>query len=343
MTYFPNITPDCVSLRKKKNKSDAALAQKKEIALLMSNETELEQNETSPFLQPGTILKQKREELGLSQKQIADRLRLRLAIIQNIEENHFEDGQVATFTRGYLRSYAKAVGINESDVLGALAVTGNAQHQEHEMQSFSRKTKTEKHDNRIMLITWGVFAVIIGISSVWWWQNQKNDDLTADKLNHAAQVQAPSSEQTSSDVEKPEGDFTSLEALENAEDSQIEAEQFSTQDESQPENGTVENDGDAAQMANDEPEQSAEAPAPVIADNQLVLSFAADCWIQVKDASGKTLATGVKKAGQSVELQGAKPYRVVLGAPENVTMTLASEPVDLSGYTSGKVARFTLP
>ncbi|MGL5109148.1 MAG: RodZ domain-containing protein, partial [Vibrio ordalii] len=29
--------------------------------------------------------------------------------------------------------------------------------------------------------------------------------------------------------------------------------------------------------------------------------------------------------------------------PESVSMTFASEPVDLSGYTSGKVARFTLP
>ncbi|MEF1291008.1 DUF4115 domain-containing protein, partial [Vibrio sp. M260118] len=58
---------------------------------------------------------------------------------------------------------------------------------------------------------------------------------------------------------------------------------------------------------------------------------------------GKTLSTGVKKAGQSLNLSGSLPYSVILGAPENVSMTLASEPVDLSGYTSGKVARFNLP
>jgi cytoskeleton protein RodZ len=51
----------------------------------------------------------------------------------------------------------------------------------------------------------------------------------------------------------------------------------------------------------------------------------------------------VKKAGQSLDLTGNMPYSVILGAPENVSMTLASEPVDLSGYTSGKVARFNLP
>lgn len=63
----------------------------------------------------------------------------------------------------------------------------------------------------------------------------------------------------------------------------------------------------------------------------------------MKDASGKTLSTGVKKAGQSVSVSGQRPYKLVLGAPEGVSITLASEPVDLSGYTSGKVARLTLP
>ncbi len=312
----------------------------------MSIENELEQSETSPLLQPGTLLKQKREELGLSQKQIADRLRLRLAIIQNIEDNNFEDGQVATFTRGYLRSYAKAVGLKESEVLGALDVSGGAKPQDHEMQSFSRKTNKEKHDSRIMLLTWGIFAIIIGISSIWWWQNQKNDDLAAEKLNSAAQAQAP--ENTGNDDSAEiSTDFTSLEALEDAEDQQIEAQTTADDTDTSAQQATTE---EVEQSANDvteeqqptEPE-AAQPVTPAITENHLVMSFDADCWIQVKDASGKTLATGVKKAGQSVELLGTKPYRVVLGAPENVSMTLASEPVDLSGYTSGKVARFTLP
>ncbi len=115
-------------------------------------------------LEAGTILKQKREELGLSQKQIADRLRLKLSIIKDIENNNFEIGQVATFTRGYLRSYAKAVGIEESTILEALGDKSGTKPQAQDMTSFSRKTKREKHDSRIMIITWGILAIIIGIS-----------------------------------------------------------------------------------------------------------------------------------------------------------------------------------
>jgi cytoskeleton protein RodZ len=73
------------------------------------------------------------------------------------------------------------------------------------------------------------------------------------------------------------------------------------------------------------------------------MSFSADCWIQVKDAEGKVLATGVKKSGHQFSVSGKAPYSVILGAPEGVTMEFDGEAVDLSGYTSGKVARFKLP
>ena len=88
-----------------------------------------------------------------------------------------------------------------------------------------------------------------------------------------------------------------------------------------------------------------EQPAPVVPEGMtlLTMKFKADCWIQVKDTNGKTLVSGTHKPGQDVELTGKAPFKVILGAPEGVTMTFASEPVDLSGYTSGKVARFTLP
>ncbi|NVD05994.1 cytoskeleton protein RodZ [Vibrio sp. JPW-9-11-11] len=302
--------------------------------------------------QAGTILKQQREALGLTQKQIADRLRLRLSIIQSIENNDFALDQVATFTRGYLRSYAKAVNLNEALVLSALEGCQEAEPKEQPMKSFSRKTKREQHDSRIMTLTWGIFAVILGISSVWWWQNQDVDmvDLTT----------ATEQEQQLEQEAQPELDFTTLADSE----SELVAEQPSLTDEQAAEAPMDQTDDEtptaetiiieetaAVQTLDNiepptveevvEPQTVVEQPA--VATNLLQMSFTDDCWIQVKDASGKTLSTGVKKPGQELNLQGELPYSVILGAPENVSMTLASEPVDLSGYTSGKVARFNLP
>ncbi|NRB66347.1 MAG: cytoskeleton protein RodZ [Vibrio sp.] len=330
--------------------------------------TPVEEDNNIERIEAGTLLKQKREELGLTQQQVADRLRLRRSIIENIESNQFESEQVATFTRGYLRSYARVVGIKESVVLCALDDCGEAQYEEHEMQSFSQKTNKEKHDSRIMTLTWGIFAIIVGISSVWWWQNQENSvvELTAvtEQEKKIEQELAENSEldftavepslindsvETKPVVEQPLEEVTTPVQVGVSEpDSEVVEPSIETvQQVNEPVKAETVSREAADPVAAVEPNQQennvVETSPPAIVANLLEMSFIDDCWIQVKDATGKTLATGIKKAGQDLQVSGERPYKVILGAPENVSMTLASEPVDLSGYTSGKVARFNLP
>lgn len=81
----------------------------------------------------------------------------------------------------------------------------------------------------------------------------------------------------------------------------------------------------------------------VVASSDLELSFTGDCWIDIRDANGRRLDTGIKKAGDVLKLDGNEPFRVVLGAPSVVTMSYKGEPVDLSRYPAGKVARLKLP
>ncbi|PMG97494.1 cytoskeleton protein RodZ [Vibrio lentus] len=307
------------------------------------HETQTQTKETvAPAIEAGTLLKNKRESLGLTQKQISDRLKLRVTLIQQIEENQFESDQVATFMRGYIRSYAKYVNLDEKVVLSALHHAGDAQHQEQEMLSFSRKTKTEKHNSRIMILTWSIFAVIAGISSLWWWQNQQQDTLSQSLVNTESSEELVVEESldpelTSLEVIEAEQNTETSPATENSDDllTVVSAAEASENVEQ------VEETQDVAEVTPVAAESETVTPEPVA--NELVMQFSADCWIQVKDAAGKTLSTGIKKAGQTLNLSGTAPYKVILGAPEGVSMTFASEPVDLSGYTSGKVARITLP
>ena len=307
------------------------------------HETQTQTKETvAPAIEAGTLLKNKRESLGLTQKQISDRLKLRVTLIQQIEENQFESDQVATFMRGYIRSYAKYVNLDEKVVLSALHHAGDAQHQEQEMLSFSRKTKTEKHNSRIMILTWSIFAVIAGISSLWWWQNQQQDTLSQSLVNTESSEELVVEESldpelTSLEVIEAEQNTETSPVTENSDDllTVVSAAEASENVEQ------IEQTQDVAEVTPVAAESETVTPEPVA--NELVMQFSADCWIQVKDAAGKTLSTGIKKAGQTLNLSGTAPYKVILGAPEGVSMTFASEPVDLSGYTSGKVARITLP
>ncbi|PFG46246.1 cytoskeleton protein RodZ [Vibrio sp. ES.051] len=308
-------------------------------------------NEAPLSLEAGTLLKNKRESLGMSQKQIADRLRLRVSVIEDIENNRFESQQVATFTRGYLRSYAKVVGLDEKMILTVLEQTTDIppKEQEIEMQSFSRKTKQEQHNSRIMLLTWVIGIIIIGISAAWWWQNQQENSLTKEVTESSVESPQPTVQELA-DIDlmtakelianSPEDvTLTNDEVVETQ--TTLVGQQTDILATKTEETADLDSEQSVAVIETEKEEQ----PAPLVPEGMtlLTMKFKADCWIQVKDTDGKTLVSGTHKPGQDVELAGKAPFNVILGAPEGVTMTFASEPVDLSGYTSGKVARFTLP
>ncbi|AUI85401.1 helix-turn-helix domain-containing protein [Vibrio azureus] len=329
-------------------------------------------NEAPCSLEAGTLLKNQRESLGLTQKSVADRLRLKLSVIDQIERNCFEGQLASTFTRGYIRSYAKLVGLDEEKVLEALEETPSSceQSQAQQMQSFSRKTKHEKHNSRIMWLTWIIALVLIGISGAWWWQSQQQntevlvsdelvvepiadnkviDDMDANELIASAPSELVQNTAMTRQAETLDAAVTTtLDAVTT---------NGAGVDEAATDSDKIVSEADKAiepqqPKAENEPDtiverSVAQSPAQnkVTADGMVLLTMAfdSDCWVQIKDASGKTLVSGTRKSGQNIELSGKAPFKVILGAPEGVTMTFASEPVDLSRYTSGKVARFSLP
>ncbi|WP_155487233.1 RodZ domain-containing protein, partial [Vibrio harveyi] len=196
--------------------------------------------------------------------------------------------------------------------------------------------------------------VITGISAAWWWQNQQENSLAqlssetaeTEHVANDADIDQMSADELIASTPAEIAPVSAAPAVVSEADTTM-----SATDEGMAES-TVTPTAEAVEETAQEPvaviedAQAAEEPiTPVIPEGMtlLTMKFKADCWIQVKDANGKTLVSGTRKPGQDVELAGKAPFKVILGAPEGVTMTFASEPVDLSGYTSGKVARFTLP
>ena len=76
---------------------------------------------------------------------------------------------------------------------------------------------------------------------------------------------------------------------------------------------------------------------------QLKMSFTADCWLDVKDANGKTLFSGLKKANDELVLEGPEPLRFIIGAPMAVNLEYQGKSFDMSRYNNGRTARFSLP
>lgn len=326
----------------------------------MSTEEQTQAPTQAPTTQlPGDLLRAKREEKGLTQQDIATRLRLKLDTVQKLEANAVDDKQVATFVRGYYRNYAKLVGIPETEITQATNQILDAKVKQQPMTSFSKGSHRARHDRRISRLSWVIFIAVAGISAVWYWQSLQHDNQTEDELNtDSAEVttldEGASTETT--DVETlptPEASKAPIlvekEAISNM--SNVNAAEAIAQEESAaPEaaDASAATDGatadDAATDAQATATDTQDETAPVVADGNkvLTLAFSGDCWMQVKDKDGKVLVSGLKKSGDTLTISDSDSYNVTLGAPHVVKMTLDSEAVDLSKY-SGRVARLTLP
>lgn len=73
------------------------------------------------------------------------------------------------------------------------------------------------------------------------------------------------------------------------------------------------------------------------------LRAAEDAWIEVRDASGRKVYSGLLKAGQSASVDGQPPMRLRIGNAPHVQLTHKGQPVDLTAYMRNNVARLELP
>jgi cytoskeleton protein RodZ len=83
------------------------------------------------------------------------------------------------------------------------------------------------------------------------------------------------------------------------------------------------------------------APGPSDAP-QLVVTFKGRSWIQVRDRNGNTLIAENAQGGSTQSVTGPLPLDVVIGNARQVSATFRGQPVDLSPFVRGDVARLSL-
>jgi cytoskeleton protein RodZ len=83
--------------------------------------------------------------------------------------------------------------------------------------------------------------------------------------------------------------------------------------------------------------------ASLLPQVRIELSFSGDCWTDVSDASGRRLFYDLATAGRVVAVSGDEPLQVVLGASENVSITMEGQDYPLPGPArNGGLTRLTI-
>ena len=122
----------------------------------------------------GARLRQAREQMGLSQQAVAERLCLKVTTVREIEEDKANPNLASTFLRGYIRSYARLVHVSEEELLPMMAKQAPIRASKvAPMQSFSLGKTRKKRDGWLMGFTWLILFVVIGLTGAWWWQNHQ--------------------------------------------------------------------------------------------------------------------------------------------------------------------------
>jgi len=320
-----------------------------------------ELSEDMELISPGSMLREAREKLSLSQNDIANRLNFKVSIVTNIEQDIYDKKLPTTFNRGYLANYAKLVAVDVEEVLASYDVLDAANTQRSEMLSFSKLTVKEAEHSRVMWLSYLILIALVGLTALWWQQDNQqttsiiNDALSTKAANESSQKVALAVKTDSLEISSKDG--LNEKALENKNSESIKETIASNVSVEKKSVITVENSQNAVAASAFEPEkqavQTAQVQTQTLVDEQLqtetplisraVFTFSGDCWVNIYDATGERIAWGIKKVGYIMNIEGVAPLRITLGKPELASIVFNDQVVDMSTFDRGNIAKFTLP
>lgn len=278
----------------------------------------------------GVQLSNAREQFNVSVDEMAHKLKLTAKQIEALEGEDYSQLGPVTFVKGYIRSYCREFSLNEADLMTLFS--HQREEAEKRMQSFSRRTEREAKDNRLMLFSYAIIALIFGSSLFIWWQNREVAPIASEKQTVAQTSNNEEIEVVKSD-RMPIQQADTLEPLKlianEVDVNNAEPEQSLEQIEAQPVTKTVENKNTPTKRATNV--------------DTITMTFKDDSWVEIFDADGERVAFGVKKKGYVMTLEGKAPFNVVLGKHYIVDVEFNGDSIDISHFPTNRLAKFSLP
>lgn len=258
----------------------------------------------------GQLLRDAREAQGITLEDAAARLRLMHRQVEAMEADDFDSLGQAVFARGFVRNYARLLGLAPEALLarmeGAPAEPAEVSHPE------PPPPHSWLTSPWLILLLLGLLILVAVPVALYVWLNSEGED-AAPRAPYAAQEAPPAPGAEPATVAAPAvRDVPALPAAPVA--------------------------GRAG---------AAEAGAPGASDapalsGVLHLEFSDDAWVEIKDATGRMLHRQLNRSGTRVSITGQPPFDLVVGNASRVRMTYNDRPIELTPFIDVTVARFTL-
>lgn len=312
----------------------------------------------------GQQLQKAREKAGLSTGDVAAAQHLRPSVIQAIESGDYSQIDSELFLKGYVRAYAKQVGLDADSVIADLdqELEPIRQQREQEQEANPLVDIERRRRRKRQLAKALFFLVVLGIAGylAFTFLVPEQDGAPSEAVTEpeaAPEDQGETGELTSSEPERSEPELVA--SVEEPEPTVVESDPAATEqreplaEPGEPDTGEAlapietaaveESRSEAAEPVTEQIPAVVQTTEPVLENpnglsdaavtGRLQIRFSDDCWVQVSDAEGNRLVSSLQQDGDQIDVAGPAPLRVVIGAVDAIeSIRFQGEPVDIGGY-----------
>ena len=306
-----------------------------------SDNSELPAHEPAAF---GQQLMLAREKANMSVEECAAALHLSEDIVEAIENSDLERLPPVTFVHGYVRNYARLLGLHEETILAEFE---NEVPHELETELQPRSPSPDQADSktpmvRVVSIVLIIAVVVLLFYAIFSYYSEKSVS-----IEKAAREQAEEQAQTA-----PQAPLV-IEQHARIEDDMLIAEEPATEVVEPPvsaeveavdETPAIEEPAEVAVETVTEPlpeEIIVPEPAPITGNDVLVLETEEETWAEIVDASDIRMFYGTLVPGRRLDLTGQAPFDVFLGNAPAASLSVNGNDVEMTKYTrSNNIAHF---
>jgi cytoskeleton protein RodZ len=289
----------------------------------------------------GGRLKAERERKGFSTQKAADQLHLDAWVIEALESGDYARIGPAVYGKGHLNRYAGLLGLPADEIVDAYETRPAAPVEAAQAPALRmRAAKTEDRAPPWATVAGvAVISVLVAAAAVLWWRPWLSRRFAApagpaSSTTVAGGSGAPQAAGGESANGGPAGGGPT--------DRRPPAGVVGS---GSPADGTTPGSAHsltaAAGAADDSVAAGGTEPVPGVGHARLRLSFSADSWVEVHDASGRRLFAGRGHANSVKTIAGAAPMRVYLGFASGVQLEVNNRVVAIGPqFVAGDVAHF---
>jgi cytoskeleton protein RodZ len=246
----------------------------------------------------GAWLRAQREARGVGLREIAESSKISLRYLEALEADRFEVLPAPVFTRGFLREYARVVGLDPDEVVNLYLVVARDREQQaaapapgaEPAAARPRGTGPSALGYGLLLLL--AVAILLGLAAlISWWSGRRAATPAEDAAAAELAVEAPRPGSAGAAPGPPASDLA---------------------------------DEVPAAAPPAAPQGSSAAPPPI----RVVLEFGQDCWVELV-VDGRRRTSELRASGELLRLEAADHVLLTLGNVEGVRVEVDGRPMPL--------------